>query len=476
MAHRRLRLHYRIVIPFVLIAVVIPAVAAFISLSLVIRSLEARVATQVQKTAAVISHSDFALNASILARVKAITDIDVITFTTSGAILASTLDHSRGAGLAASVTASDATRDLMSAADGTSVLQHTECAGIPCYLAYQRVPARSDAIIALMLDTSELSAATATITRTILLSAVLSIVVMVFVGQMVTRRVTGPLEQLVAFTHDASPGVSRRRAVIADDEIGQLAMAFNQMLDRLDGAQDALVRSEKLAVTGLLAARVAHDIRNPLSSIKMQTQLLFQSRMSAEQAKPLLQAMLRDIDQVEAVVRDLLELARPGTLKLASADLNDTVSDVLKQLAPQMTHRKIAVAPDFAPALPPILLDADRFKQAVLNVSINAADAMPFGGTLRVATRAIDAGSTLMLEISDDGVGVPPEILNRVFDPFVSSKHEGVGLGLVNAKAVIDGHGGRISLTPRQPKGTCVTIWLPVCGMEAASKPGASCG
>jgi signal transduction histidine kinase len=291
-------------------------------------------------------------------------------FPTGGAILASTLDQNSGAGLAAAVTDSDATREPMSVAEGTAVLRHTECAGIPCYLAYRRVSPRTDAIVALMLDTSELSAATGTMTRTILLSAGLSLVVMVFVSQRVARRVTGPLEQFIAFTHDVSPGVSRRRAVVGNDEIGRLAGAFNEMLDRLDSAQDALVRSEKLAVTGLLAARVAHDIRNPPSSIRMQTQLLLRSRMSAEQAKPLLQAVLHDIDQVESVVRDLLELARPGDLKLASTRLNL----------------------------------------------------------------------------------------------------------IVNAKAVIDGHGGRISLAPRQPKRTCVTIWLPVRDVEPASEPGASDG
>jgi nitrogen fixation/metabolism regulation signal transduction histidine kinase len=263
---RRLRLHYRIVIPFVLIAIVIPAVAAFVALSLVIRSLEARVETQVRNTALVVSPSDFALNASILARVKDITGSNVVTYTTSGAILASTLGQSQDGGLASTVTASDATREVMSAAVGTTVLRHTVCSGGPCYVAYRRVVARNDTIVAVIVDTSELNAATGAIARTILFSTGLSLVVMALVGQVVARRVTGPLDQLVAFTHDVSPGGSRQRAIERDDEIGRLAAAFNQMLDRLDRAQDALVRSEKLALAGLLAARVAHDIRNPLSS------------------------------------------------------------------------------------------------------------------------------------------------------------------------------------------------------------------
>ena len=474
MTRARLRLHYRIVIPFVLIAIVIPTAAAFFVLAFVIRSLEARAETEVRSTAAVVSRSDFALNPSILARVKDITGTDVITYTTAGVVLASTLPENRRAALAPLVTMSDATRELMTAPDGTTVLRRTECAGTPCYLAYRRVSNRPDAMVALLEDTSELSTATAGITRAILLSAVLSLVVMALVSQMVTRRVTGPLERLVAFTRDVSSGASRRRADVGDDEIGRLAGAFNQMLDRLDQAQDALVRSEKLAVTGLLAARVAHDIRNPLSSIKMQTQLIVQSRMSGDQARPLLQAVLHDIGQVESVIRDLLELARPGELNLVPTDLNVIVGEVLQQMAPQLVHRKIAVTRNFVERPPAIQLDADRFKQAVLNVIVNAADAMPQGGVLQVATRTTDTEPALVLEIADDGVGVPAEILDRVFDPFVSSKREGVGLGLVNTKAVVEAHGGRITLAARQPKGTSVTIWLPVA--TASSERGAARG
>jgi two-component system sensor histidine kinase HydH len=122
---------------------------------------------------------------------------------------------------------------------------------------------------------------------------------------------------------------------------------------------------------------------------------------------------------------------------------------------------KIAVMSHLGENLPSIQLDANRFKQALLNVLVNAAEAMPAqGGTLTVATRTSD--SMLALDVSDDGAGVDPAVLDRVFDPFVSTKREGVGLGLVNTKAVVESHGGTISLTSRQPKGTCVTMRFPL--------------
>src|SRR5207253_11141053 len=124
---------------------------------------------------------------------------------------------------------------------------------------------------------------------------------------------------------------------------GRLAAAFNDMIDRLDRSREALVRSEKLALAGLMAARVAHDIRNPLFSMKMQTQLLSAQLGASGEHRALVEAVLRDIQQLESVVRDLIELARPGELKPQPTSLNDVVTSVLQQLSPQLAHRKVSV-------------------------------------------------------------------------------------------------------------------------------------
>jgi two-component system sensor histidine kinase HydH len=242
---------------------------------------------------------------------------------------------------------------------------------------------------------------------------------MIVVSQIVTRRVTAPLDEV-------------------------------------------LMRSEKLALAGLMAARVAHDIRNPLSSIKMQTQLVGARLRGDAETQAQVGAVLRDIQQVETVVKDLIELARPGELKRRPTPLNDVIRDVLNQLAPQLTYRKIAVDAQLADGLPVVELDADRFRQMLINVLGNAADAMTTGGTLRVVTRQAAGGSTVVLDVCDDGIGIDPAIRDRVFDPFVSTKRDGVGLGLVNAKAVIESHGGTIELFAAEPKGTCARMTVPV--------------
>jgi signal transduction histidine kinase len=460
MARRRLRLHHRIVIPFALIALLAMSSTAYVALTVASRALETRVETQILNAATLISQSEFALNPAILRSVKAIAGADVVTFNDEGTVLASTLDAAKSRVVVTAIGPAAA-----QAGPFPEVFRQIDC-GEACEVAYRRVPSRPGTAVAVVTARTELLAATRAVTRAILIAAFLSLVGMVVVSQAVARRVTAPLDALVGFTKDVDTGDTARRAPSGDDEIGGLGQAFNDMLDRLDQSQDALVRSEKLALAGLFAARVAHDIRNPLAAIKMQTQLL-RARFGSgtdRQSVAMFDSVHRDIVQVELVVRDLLELARPGELKREMVRLVDVIDDTLEHVASHLTYRKIHIQKDIDFSLPPIALDAARFKQALLNVISNAADAMPEGGTLTVA--AASAGSEVRLDVCDDGTGIDTAILPRVFDPFVSSKRDGMGLGLVNTKSVVDNHGGRIEIAPLGSRGTRVSIWLPAGSVQ----------
>jgi signal transduction histidine kinase len=341
--------------------------------------------------------------------------------------------------------------------------------GVPCLVVYRDVLGRPGHVVALVAETSDLTATSRAVSRAILLATAASVIVMILVSQAIVRRVTKPLHQLVRFARELAPNDSRRLPALGDDEINAVAEALNGMLDRLEHAQAALLRSEKLGLAGLMAARVAHDIRNPLSSIKMQTQLLRSRLLADPDDEATLIAVLHDIELVESVIRDLLELARPGELHLELISINVVTQEALRQLAAQFAHRRIAVVEHLAEGLPPVRLDPVRFKQALLNVLANASEAMPTGGTVTVTSRA-GGDSTVDVEICDDGVGVDPALRDTVFDPFVSTKRDGMGLGLVNVKAVVENHGGRIALASRRPRGTCVTITLPPSSHNAPGR------
>jgi signal transduction histidine kinase len=456
-----LRLQHRIVIPFAIVALVATAAAALVSLSVTSNTMQSRLQSRLISAAAVISRGDFAVNRIILQNLQEVIDAHVVTFDSDGQVVVSTADEFPAL-LAA------ATRAVAEAApvpEGPASIVPVDC-GTPCVIAVRRVEGRPGFVVALVAETSELVTGTRAVARTILLTAALSGIVMVLVSQVVVRRVTAPLERLVSFVRQMSPDDRKRRAEVGHNEVGALALAFNDMLERLEQSQDALVRSEKLALAGLIAARVAHDIRNPLSSIKMQTQLLRDRRGADPDDEAALTAVLDDIEQVESVIRDLLELARPGELRLERGSLNAVIHDALRQLGPQFRHRKIVVELHLTEELPSVLVDHSRFKQVLLNVLVNASDAMPTGGQVTI-TSHFHGASELLVEICDDGIGMDAATLDRVFDPFVSTKRDGVGLGLVNAKAVVEAHGGRIRLAARTPKGTCACIWLPVANRDS---------
>jgi signal transduction histidine kinase len=450
----RLRLQYRILLPTVAAALLAMAVTAFVGVRVTASALRSRLESQLVTSASAVSWRDFALNSRILVSLSSVVGAEVVTLSPSAEVLASSLDTREGPVI-------DAARTVVRQsppASGAPRVSEADC-GYPCLLAYRQVDLQGGAVVVLVADTSPLAAATGAVVRTLLLSAVLSVIVLIVISQVVARRVTAPLDRLVHFVRTASPQ-NAGRASVGDDEIGALAEAFNTMLDRLDDSRAALVRSEKLGLAGLFAARVAHDIRNPLSSIKMQTQLLRSKLADGSDDREALSAVLHDVAQVESVVRDLMDLANPGALARRPGDLNAVLRDALEQLSAQLAYRKIRVELALAGALPPAAIDPQRLRQAFVNVLVNGSEAMHTGGELRVSTGV--EGATVWARICDDGVGVDPALVERVFDPFVSTKPEGVGLGLVNVKSVVEGHGGGIRLEPRQPRGTCVHIWLPV--------------
>ena len=449
---RRLRLEHRIVIAVILVALVSTGGATWFAVRVTTTAFRARLQAQLVGSASAVATVGLALNPGILRTLSGIVGAQIVTLGPEGTVLASSTETADPQMIAA-------VQRVASARGGRVPVAETTDCGFPCMVAVGEVEGRPGAIVGLVAGLSELDAITRSVANAIVVAGLLSVVVLVVVTQIAVRRLIVPLERLVTFVRELAPGDNSQRAAIGSDEVGELSEAFNAMLDRLEHSRAAELRSGKLGLAGLFAARVAHDIRNPLSSIKLQTQLLHAQATDAD-VKTTLTGIVRDINQVESVVSDLMELARPGDLRREPVPLNDVVREALQQVAAQFAYRKIEVEVRLEDGLPLVALDRGRFKQALLNVLVNGAEALHTGGRMSVATAR--AESSVSVEICDDGVGIPNDIRERVFEPFVSSKPDGVGLGLVNVRSVVEGHGGRITLEARHPRGTCARIRIPV--------------
>jgi signal transduction histidine kinase/uncharacterized protein YigA (DUF484 family) len=254
-------------------------------------------------------------------------------------------------------------------------------------------------------------------------------------------------------------------------ENAKLYEALRQGMRKLEETQAQLIQSAKLAAVGELAAGVAHEINNPLTSIIGFTRLLLDDLPPDHPMRADLETIDREAARTRHIVRTLLDFARTGEPVLVPADLNALVDESIMLVCTRSALARISLEKDLS-ELPPVMLDINQIKQVLVNLLNNSVQAMSEGGCLKVVTslaeREIDHVPRLMaaVQVSDSGVGIPAENLGRIFDPFFTTKEvgQGTGLGLSVSYSIVEKHNGRIEVSSAPGKGSTFTVLLPVDG------------
>lgn len=221
----------------------------------------------------------------------------------------------------------------------------------------------------------------------------------------------------------------------------------------------------RASYVGLLASGLAHEIRNPLNAMSMNLQMLEEELAAAggpadQEYVELLDSTKSEIKRLEGLVNNFLAYARPGQPHFKSLDLNEVVTEVLKFLENDFKQSRVALVADLEPMLPNVELDETQFKQALMNLLVNARQVLDVEGTVHVRTRAASNGE-VVLQVEDDGPGIPEASQERIFEVFYSSRGGGTGLGLPIARQIVERHGGHIELESTVGVGTKFTIRLP---------------
>jgi len=251
-------------------------------------------------------------------------------------------------------------------------------------------------------------------------------------------------------------------AVLRDDEGGVIGrIALFRDLSELQHLRKEVERSQRLAAVGSLAAGVAHEIRNPLSSLKGFATYFRQRYGGVPEDVKVADIMIQEVDRLNRVITELLEFSRPMELKRKATDLAGLVRHALGTIEGQARERAIAVQSHLPPSIPRAFIDPDRMTQVFLNLFLNALAAMDRGGVLTVGTARQD-DDTLRVSVADTGTGIRKEDLGRVFDPYFTTKPSGTGLGLAIVHRIVEAHGGEIRLESEPGKGTTFTILLPI--------------
>ncbi|HHQ4051411.1 TPA: two-component system sensor histidine kinase ZraS [Citrobacter freundii] len=225
--------------------------------------------------------------------------------------------------------------------------------------------------------------------------------------------------------------------------------------------QDAMKRKEKLMALGHLAAGVAHEIRNPLSSIKGLAKYFAERTPAGGESHELAQVMAKEADRLNRVVSELLELVKPAHLTLQKVDLNEVINHSLHLVSQDALSREILLQFTADTSLPAIQADPDRLTQVLLNLYLNAIHAIGHQGTITVEVSESSA-DRVKIVVTDSGKGIAPEQLEAIFTPYFTTKADGTGLGLAVVQNIIEQHGGTIQVTSIEGKGAVFTLWLPI--------------
>lgn len=394
----------------------------------------------------IISGSTYILNSNILIKLKNIVNADIVLFDREGRVIQSTLNT-----------------PVTSAINKDNVMTDSISGGIK-YRTITRslmLPGYNQSFISLWMPVSETNQIKAKIVVMMGVVSLFGIFAMGIIGFIIARSITSPVENLVDTVKKITSGEPGKRAQLyTRDEIGLLANAFNNMFDRIKESEKKLVESEKMATAGKMAAGIAHEIKNPLTGIKMMAQILHRRLKGQMENQDILSSFIKEINRLDHIINEIINRARQTRLHRVWGQLNMSIKEVLELVREGYSEDGIDIKLSLSDDLPEIFADHAKIKQVLWNLILNSREAMPGGGTIEIVTGVTDKAEVEVI-IRDSGQGIKddPDIF---FQPFFTSKPEGVGLGLTMSRKIIDEHGGVLFLRNRTGGGAEAVFRMPV--------------
>lgn len=297
----------------------------------------------------------------------------------------------------------------------------------------------------------------------------------ILVSLYLARKYTQPLHSVVESAKRVASGdLTKTSEVEGEDEIAELTKSFNEMVEKLRQhreLEERLREAERLSAVGKLASGIAHEIRNPLNFINLSIDHI-RNRLGGgrpdgtAEALALMANIKAEIHRLNTMIENFLTVGKPLTLNKSKIDLNALIQDVVGLAQQKAVEQGIAIAVAGGTPIPRLHADPLQIKTCLMNVVLNAIQAMPAGGRLHIATAS--GSETVDITISDTGPGISEDDINRIFNPYFTTKKLGIGLGLAITKKIVEEHQGRIIVRSRPNEGTDVVISLPVEHVEVA--------
>jgi two-component system, NtrC family, sensor kinase len=296
---------------------------------------------------------------------------------------------------------------------------------------------------------------------------VISVAIVFVLVAMLSRRIARPIKNLLKETQNITEGdigqnitegdIGQNINIQSSDEIGSLAQSFNKMLGKLE---ESITRAKSLEALGALSAGMAHEIRNPLTSIKGYAQYIMSELDENSEFFSDMSVISSEVDRLNNIIDRFLAFARPNELKLEKHDVNEIVKEVIHLIKRDSSLEDIELNINFG-ELPQIYVDFEQMEQVILNIVINALQAMPKGGALSISTHNNEMLSVVEIEINDTGQGISLENEEKIFEPYFTTKDKGIGLGLAICSRIVENHKGIIEVESVPKEGSKFIIKLP---------------
>jgi signal transduction histidine kinase len=275
-----------------------------------------------------------------------------------------------------------------------------------------------------------------------------------------TRRITIPLERLADAADSVARGeLDRRVEQDGPDEIRRLGVAFNTMTRSLQRTLRRIYQQEAAAAVGSFAASLAHEVRNPLSAMRLDLERAREEVTGYDPVATLLDRALQQIDRLDATVSGSLRIARSGNVTMTPLDVREPISAAIEAARPHFDSRGASLEQSLPPDPLMVHGNSAALEQLLLNLLLNAAAALPAHGSAAVSARLLD--DVVAITVRDDGRGIDPDELDRVFDPFYTTREEGTGLGLTIVRRIADAHGAELSIESEPGLGTTIRLGMP---------------
>ncbi len=325
----------------------------------------------------------------------------------------------------------------------------------------------------------------------LVVTVLICLLIGITVTLIITRFITGPIEKFVHSMKTVAAGdLNQAIRIDTTDEFSGMARSFNQMArslrenkEELRKTYQRLVQKEKMAALGELTARIAHEIKNPLGIIKGSAQILIEGAEEPKVRTEVGGYIIDEVNRLNSKVHDLLNHARPKPANIQEVDLNEVLKQTIHLWESQRREKQdVKIITEFDRDIPPLLLDKEQIRQVALNMILNACEAMPDGGALRISTDwassvdrpgcskekaqgepgVLKSDGLVRVEFEDTGMGIPKENLQKIFDPFFTTKEKGTGIGLSTVYGIVENHKGKIEVESREGEGSKFVLFFPV--------------